>query len=431
MSDQKIACGIDFGTSNSVVSIVRPGADGVPHIDIVPFEHGADTIPTALFYPADQAMPQFGQRAVSSYQSREEGRFMRSMKRALGTSLMSEGTMIGMKRVSFSDIIATFLKHVKDRAEEFANLTIDNVVMGRPVHFVDGDAAANAAAQNQLEACARQAGFKNIQFQYEPIAAAFAHEANLPDDREYMGLVIDIGGGTSDFSVIRLSRQYQEKFDRTQDVLANTGVRIGGNDFDRRLSLAGFMPLLGMGSMMREKGLTFPKGPFFDLSEWSRIPFMYTPKYKRDLETLCKEAADDQKVSRLMDVVTHEWGHTLLGCVEESKIALSQKMDCQADLSWIETGLICSLTRQIFDISVHDDVARIQDQLDECLHQAGIRPENIDLVIMTGGGTALPIIQDQVKAAYPHAMLSRANMMASVGMGLGYDAGRHYNDGPN
>ncbi len=426
MTHRKIACGIDFGTSNSVVSVVRAGLDGAPHIDVVPFDHGADTIPTALFYPTDQAMPHFGRRAVSSYQNREEGRFMRSVKRALGTSLMSEGTMIGMKRVSFSEIIATFLKHVKDRAEEVAHTAIDDVVMGRPVHFVDGDTAANDAAQNQLEACARQAGFKNIQFQYEPIAAAFAHEATLPDDCEYTGLVIDIGGGTSDFSVIKLSRQYQEKFDRSQDVLANTGVRIGGNDFDRRLSLAGFMPLLGMGSMMREKGLTFPKGPFFDLSEWSRIPFMYTPKYKRDLETLCKEAADAHKVSRLMDVVAHEWGHTLLGCVEESKITLSQMMDCQADLSWIEKGLICLLTRQMFDISVQDDVARIQDQLDECLNQAGIRPEHIDLVIMTGGGTAIPIIQDRVKISYPHARLSRDNMMASVGMGLGYDAGRQY-----
>ena len=146
MSDEKIACGIDFGTSNSVVSVVRPGTDGVPHIDIVPFDHGADTIPTALFYPAHQTMPQFGRSAVSSYQNREEGRFMRSVKRALGTSLMSEGTMIGMKRVSFSEIIGTFLKHVKDRAEEVAGTTLNNVVMGRPVHFVDGDAAANAAA---------------------------------------------------------------------------------------------------------------------------------------------------------------------------------------------------------------------------------------------------------------------------------------------
>lgn len=351
---------------------------------------------------------------------------MRSVKRVLGTSLMSEGTMIGMKRVSFSDIIATFLKHIKDRAEEVAHLTIDDVVMGRPVHFVDGDAAANAAAQNQLEACARQAGFKNIQFQYEPIAAAFAHEAKLPDDREYMGLVIDIGGGTSDFSVIKLSRQYQEKFDRSQDVLANTGIRIGGNDFDRRLSLAGFMPLLGMGSMMRDKGLTFPKGPFFDLSEWSRIPFTYTPKYKRDLENLCKEAADVHKVSRLMDVVSHEWGHTLLGCVEESKITLSQMMDYQADLSWIEKGLICLLTRRMFDDAVQDDVERIQNKMDDCLQQAGLYGSDINLVIMTGGGTAIPIIQDRVKISYPHARLSRANMMASVGMGLGYEAGRQY-----
>jgi hypothetical chaperone protein len=141
---------------------------------------------------------------------------------------------------------------------------------------------------------------------------------------------------------------------------------------------------------------------------------------------LCKEAADVHKVSRLMDVVSHEWGHTLLGCVEESKITLSQMMDYQADLSWIEKGLICLLTRRMFDDAVQDDVERIQNKMDDCLQQAGLYGSDINLVIMTGGGTAIPIIQDRVKISYPHARLSRANMMASVGMGLGYEAGRQY-----
>jgi hypothetical chaperone protein len=196
----EIACGIDFGTSNTTVAITQENDD---QITLVPVEENHLTIPSAIFFPTESPTIVFGRQAINAHIGREEGRFMRSFKRVLGTSLMKEGTYVSGRKTRFENIIGHFIEDIKCKAELSAAREIKSVVAGRPVHFVDGNDQADKEAQGQLEAILAAAGFENIRFQYEPIAAAFAHELTM-GDKERLAAVMDIGGGTSDFTIMRL-----------------------------------------------------------------------------------------------------------------------------------------------------------------------------------------------------------------------------------
>ncbi len=174
MTMSTTSCGIDFGTSNSSVALASQGS-----ISLVPVENNSVTIPSAIFFQGKENTPTYGRAAINMFFNRESGRFMRSLKRVLGTSLMKQGTIVNGKAMKFEKIISPFLQNLKTQADAKAGTDIENVVMGRPVHFIDNDPAANQRAQDELKAMAASVGFKNIEFQFEPIAAAFAHEAKI------------------------------------------------------------------------------------------------------------------------------------------------------------------------------------------------------------------------------------------------------------
>ncbi len=418
----EIACGIDFGTSNTTVAIAQGNND---QITLVPVEEDHLTIPSTIFFPSENSTVFFGRKAINAHVAREEGRFMRSFKRGLGTSLMKEGTHISGRKTKFENIIGHFIEDIKNKAELLADKEIQNVVAGRPVHFVDGNDQADKEAQSQLEAIFTAAGFKHIRFQYEPIAAAFAHELTM-GDKERLAVVMDIGGGTSDFTIMRLSERYIKKQDRQDDILSNAGIRIGGNDFDRALSLKSFMPLLGLGSQWGAKGLGFPITPFFDLSELSKIQYMYTQKYKRDLRALIGQSNDKILTHRLLSIVEEEQGHTLMACVEETKIQLSSCEQTTADLSFIEADLRAHIDRTQFEESLQGNIESIQKTINNCIMMAGVKTDYVVLVILTGGGTAIPLIQQVTRRIFPQAKISDGNRLSSVGFGLACDARRYY-----
>lgn len=418
----EIACGIDFGTSNTTVAITQDNDD---QITLVPLEDQHLTIPSTIFFPVESPTVVFGRKAINAHIAQEDGRFMRSFKRVLGTSLMKEGTYIGGRKTKFENIIGHFIEDIKNKAELLADREIRHVVAGRPVHFVDGNDKADKEAEDQLQAIFAAAGFKHIRFQYEPIAAAFAHELTM-GDAERLAVVMDIGGGTSDFTIMRLSERYIKKQDRQEDILANTGVRIGGNDFDRALSLKCFMPLLGLGSLWGAKGLDFPIAPFFDLSELSKIQCMYTHKYKRDLKELISQSNDKALTHRLLSIVEEEQGHGLMSVVEETKIHLSSCEQTMADLSFIEADLQAHTSRMQFEESLSANIQSLQKTINDCITMAGVKANDVALVILTGGGTAIPLIQEITRRIFPHAEISDGNRLSSVGFGLACDARRYY-----
>jgi hypothetical chaperone protein len=415
------SCGIDFGTTNSAVALARDGRKA-----LVPLEDGRTTLPSALFFPTRKD-PLFGRAAIDSYLLGTEGRLLRGLKKILGTALMQDKTQLGHRSLSFAAILQIFIAHLKDGAEQACGQTVGHVVMGRPVHFHDNNHAADGTAQDTLRAVAHAVGFTHVEFLYEPIAAAFAHEALV--EKEKLALVVDLGGGTSDFTVIRLSTARARSADRTQDILATTGVRVGGTTFDYRLSLQCFMPLLGLGdeyhdSFDDEKWLPMPRAVYQDLSDWPFVHRAQTPQALRQTQDLMRRAADPVNLERLLRVQEEQRGHALLACVEDTKIILTQEADCRAPVSWFAPPDRPHVTRAALEDAIAADTARIMEALADCLQRAGVTADRIELVILTGGSTALPLIQKTIADLFPHAQLSQGNRMDSVGLGLAYHSER-------
>ena len=220
------ACGIDFGTSNSTVGWLRPGVPA-----LLPLEDGKPTLPSAVFFNADEESTHYGRDALQEYLEGYEGRLMRALKSLLGSNLMEGSTEVGGRALRYSDLLASFIGELKQRAEVAAGRAFDQAVFGRPVFFVDDNPAADRRAQDTLEHIARQVGFREVSFQFEPIGAALHYEASLA--REELVLIADIGGGTADFSLVRLSPERARHLDRQDDLLGNAGLHVGGTDFDR------------------------------------------------------------------------------------------------------------------------------------------------------------------------------------------------------
>ena len=413
------SCGIDFGTSNSSVAVANHQG-----ISLVPVEGDSVTIPSALFYPADASGVLFGRRAINTFLSRTEGRFMRSLKRVLGSSAMKQGTLVNGKVLKFDRIISSFLNNLRASTTAFSGQEIDNVVLGRPVHFVDNDPAADAAAQDELSAIAKLVGFKNVEFQFEPIAAAFAHEVNVVGEK--LALVADIGGGTSDFSVIRLSSKYVGKTDRSSDILANTGVRVGGNDFDKDLSLAVILPELGYLTTYGDKQLEVPLKYFHDLSEWSKVNFLYIPKVLSQVRQFLHESHDKKKLARLLNVLEQESGHAVLAAAEDTKIALTHDPTYTADFNFVEKGFSINIARQVFEHSIEREIGKMATSVTECISKAGVRLSSIELVILTGGSTEVPLVQRCFRDLFPQAEFTDENKLSSVGLGLAYDSQKRF-----
>jgi hypothetical chaperone protein len=437
-------CAIDFGTSNSAIAI--PAAQGGNHgMRLVPLEGEQLTMPTAVFYCTDgddlppgvhrpkdtAAQPElprtFGRAAVKAYIDGYEGRLMRSMKSVLGTALIDQTTEVGHGYgVKYQDIITGYLRHLRECAQQAGGQPLTQVVMGRPVFFVDDEPERDAQAQASLEAAARSVGFTDVAFQFEPIAAAFDYEQHLQG--EEIVLVADIGGGTSDFSVVRVGPQRATRIDRRDDILANHGVHVAGTDFDRRVSLASVMPTLGFGAygptIKGQEPRPVPSRAYFDLTTWHLINTVYQPQRVAELRAMLDFYGDPVHHQRLLKVVQERLGHALVGLAESAKIAVSSGGQHDIDLSIIERGLHEPFDDSMAAQALTDDLARIVACAHDTVKMAGIKTSDISALYFTGGSTGLDLLTGQLEQAFPAARAARGDRLASVATGLALHAGR-------
>lgn len=406
--------GIDFGTSNSAIAWAEPQGKAQP----IPLEGDALAMPTAVFYNAEENSTHFGREAITHYLEGTEGRLMRSLKSLLGSPLLMETTLINNQLVSFQDIITTYLATLRERATRHLGVAPTRVMMGRPVHFVDDDAARDAQAEASLRQAAEAVGFKDIAFQLEPIAAALDYEQRLT--RETTVLVADIGGGTSDFTVVRLGPERMHKLNRADDVLATTGVHIGGTDFDQRLSLGQLMPLLGYGHMGPQHR-EVPNRVFFDLSTWHLINWQYQPKAMAQAKALQVNYSDVRLHDRLMRVLTERYGHHMAHDVEQAKIRCSQTdHDTRIDLSYVETGLAASLSPTDLHAHLAQLLASTVACARECVQRAGLTHGKPDAIYLTGGSSALRTFQQALQTEFAGVPLVEGDLFGGVASGLVY-----------
>ncbi|MCC6912729.1 MAG: Hsp70 family protein [Rhodospirillaceae bacterium] len=414
------ACGLDFGTSNSAIGVIRNNAPA-----LAPVEGDAALIPSAVFFDYENKnRVQFGQEAIASYIAQHDGRLMRALKSILSSSLIDEKTQLGSKMVPLREVVETFVRHLKEKAEVFAGEDLTSVVHGRPVRFVDDDDAADARAQKVLADIAHKVGFRDVAFVYEPIAAAYHYEETAR--REETVLIADIGGGTSDFTIIRVGPQQSRRVDRTSDILANDGARIGGTDFDALLSLEAVMPALGLGTRLIEKNLPMPNSLYIELANWPTINFAYTFKNERLLLELIRGAREPEKVERLLKIVRARLGHRIAFAVEDAKIALSDTESAALPLDFIESALEAVATRAGFDRAISEKTARLNKLAAQCIKDAGLAPPAINTIFFTGGSGRVPAVRQAIMRAAPDARATEGSDFLSVALGLTREAQKRF-----
>ena len=416
-------CAIDFGTSNSAIAL--PAGD---RVQLVELEPGQRTMPTAVFYAVEglaaheEPQRHYGRAAVAAYVDGIEGRLMRSMKSILGSSLATQATDVGGGRsVRYLDVVGGYLRHLKTLAEAQAGQALSRVVLGRPVFFVADEPERDAAAQAALAQAAREVGFAEISFQYEPIAAALDYETTV--DREQIVLVADIGGGTSDFSLVRVGPQQRRRIDRKDDILANHGVHIAGTDFDRHIELLRILPCCGYRAL-GPTGREVPSRAYFDLATWHLINTVYAPARVAELARMKTFYSDLQQHARLMTVVQQHLGHALIARAEAAKIAVAEGGTAHIDLSLLQPGLSLTLDEPNAVAAIDADLDRIASAADETLAQAGLAAGQVDALYFTGGSTGLKPLADRIAARLPAARVMRGDRFASVAQGLGVHARR-------
>lgn len=413
-----LACGLDFGTSNSTLG--RVGADGQPQL--LALENGQPTMPSVLFFGFEDDRVHFGRGAIAEYVTGAEGRLMRSLKSVLGTALFADATRVKARRLGFGEIIGTYVGELKRRAEAQLGGELTRVVMGRPVQFVDDDPQADRIAQGQLEAAVRAQGFRDIAFQFEPIAAALDYERQVSSEK--LALIVDLGGGTSDFSLVRVSPQRAGAADRSADILATAGVHIGGTDFDRLLAMSRIMPELGLGSRTRDGKRHLPVAPYYDLSTWHRINRLYDAQALRDLRSTMREAVEGERVKTMVMLVEDRLGHRLIGAVEAAKIALSDAAETEFVFPVREKEIRTTIDVQHLGAALADSVSRLEATIGETLRRAGLAAGAVDSLILTGGSTLVPAVAGRLRALFPAADMVRTDVLGSVGLGLALEAKR-------
>ncbi|MEM8653533.1 MAG: Hsp70 family protein [Pseudomonadota bacterium] len=407
--------GIDFGTSNSAAGYVR---DGKPHL--VSMASGQTTLPTTVFFDYDARKMLMGHPANAALLDGIEGRFMRALKRVLGTSIMHEKRQLLNERITFVDIIARFLAEVKRRAEAEAGHDFDHALSGRPVVFHGTGDPREAQAEADLRACYLAAGFKEVSFLPEPEAAAIASGAL--DHPGAIGLIVDIGGGTSDFSLFRARNNEAE-------ILSNHGVRIGGTDFDRSISIDRVMPLLGAGTLIRNAigpgTLPAPKAIFNDLATWEKIPFLYTAKTRRMARDMAQLAEERDKMARLETVLENELGHDVAFAVEQGKIdANSGDQDATIALGQVARGLSAPLPTADLRGILAPHAQTLRQGAEDTLKMAGIGAGQIDQVIYVGGSSLMSMVTNTMGNLFPDARHSFSEVFTAVADGLALSAGR-------
>jgi hypothetical chaperone protein len=417
--------GIDFGTSNSAAALV--GADG--KLNVIPLERQTSAMPTVLYFSQEDGRVEYGSVALATYLKAAQeqvmgGRLMRSIKSLLGSKLMDEQTLVNGELLSFFDIVVLFFKELKARSEAHVGQTVHRAMLGRPVHFVDDSPERDALAQTTLARAAHAAGFESVAFQLEPIAAAFDFERRITQDTTV--LVVDIGGGTSDFTVIQLGPDRQQQSDRSHDILATTGVHLGGTDFDRLLNLGCVMPFLGLGHA-GPNGREVPNSVFFDLSTWHLIHHAYSRKSMHQATELWRSYTDRHLHQRLMHVLKERQGHQILTQVENAKIECSMtEANAGIDLDCVESSLAADLSPQALQSQLAQPLSAIVRCAQDCVSLAGI--PTVDMVYLTGGSSALTPLMKGLQQAFPSAEMVKGDRFGGVAAGLawaGHVAGQH------
>jgi hypothetical chaperone protein len=411
------ACGLDFGTSNTALALVEAG--GVRALPVDPGHEPPENIPTLLFFSEDHRRF-YGSRAVDEYLERAmAGRFVQSVKRHLPSKAFTT-TFINGQSLDLSDLIAGFLESLKLQADREAGEPVTKVLMGRPAVF-HADPERDRLAQDRLERAAFMAGFEEVRFRFEPIAAARSFESDL--DRDLLCLVGDLGGGTSDFTVMRLGPERRRGGDRADDVLGSAGVDVAGNDLDAVLVRLKVLPRLGFGARYSPLGrpVPVPTRLHMAMTSWHALSFAATEANLDELKGWIRSADDAAGLERLHEILDWNLGFELFRAVERCKVELSRQAEGVLSFRAGRIAIEEPVTRLEFDAAVRPLVGKLEGCLDGLLERLELRPQDIGAVFLTGGTSLVPSVRALFERRFPGKLLAK-DVFTSVGHGLGVEA---------
>jgi len=443
-------CGFDYGTSNCAIGIEHEAS-----VQLVPLEGTNTFLPSTLYALDRDLITEFVARHISAEQDRQdfvalrrntltraqrvrreedldedeqtlffgraafaeyfqwpdEGYFVKSPKSFLG------GTGLREQHISFfEDVVTAMMQNIKRRSEHNLGKELTHTVIGRPVNFQGIDAeASNLQALDILTVAGKRAGFKEIEFLYEPIAAGLDFEASMTENKTV--LVVDIGGGTTDCAMVRMGPDYAIKSDRSADFLAHTGERVGGNDLDIRIAGKQLMPLFGMESTLKT-GLPMPTQLYWNAittNDVSALATFNSLETKFQMEQLRLDATEPTLIERFIHLREEKHNYHLVRNAEEAKIVLSDALEHQVRLDYIETGLNTLMTREQFALSIQSPLEKMLLLMTEAIQQAGVKP---DVIYMTGGSAKSPIIRSAIQDRIGNVPVLDGDHFGSVAAGL-------------
>ena len=412
-----LGIGFDFGTTNSSIAIADPGGD--VRLAKFPYSGGSTESFRSLLYlerhkeGSRSAIKSWsGPLGIDHYlQSDDKGRLIQSLKSFL-TSKSLQTTEIFGRRFQLEDLVANIMRDVRLEVERQFGMPVRKATVGRPVRFVGAESEADDDyAVGRLEKALHTAGFEDVRFELEPVAAAHYYAQTVRQDE--LLLIGDFGGGTSDFSLLRVGPH------RLQ-VVANEGLALAGDAFDAKIIRYLVSPALGAGTSLDSNGklLPVPGWVYYKLERWHHLSLLRSRETIHMLESVARQALEPEKIAALLYLVKHDLGYQLHRAVQRVKVTLSHAERSVFRFSDGDVEMDAEVTRTEFEDWIGDELASIERQVDALTSKAGIANGQVDRVFLTGGSSLVPSVRRVFASRFGAESIRAGDEFTSVAHGL-------------
>ncbi|TNE42552.1 MAG: Hsp70 family protein [Alphaproteobacteria bacterium] len=414
--------GIDFGTTNSAVAF----SDGTAKPRLIEMADGEQTLRSILFFDAEE---RDARRRPRSYVGQDainvaldpifEGRLIQSIKSYLTHSAFGSTSIFGV-RMALPDLVAYIIAEMRNRAVQQMGDFDGPIVAGRPAEFVgSGEEGAEDLALTRLRDAYRFAGFGEVEFEFEPVAAAYAYATRL--DRDELVLIADFGGGTSDFCLLNVGPSLRESAAQRDAIIAVDGVGIAGDAFDARIVERCISPQLGRGTdylAPSGKSLPMPNWIYDQLKAWHKLSFINTPRTHNILDEVISGSAEASSIVALKKLIQDNLGFHLYRAVEKAKHQLSSEYETDFTFDIGPTRLHQCIKRVEFEEWIAPELAEISTCVERTLAKSNLSFADVDRVFMTGGSSFIPAVRQIFAERFGEEKLRGGEELTSVANGL-------------
>ena len=414
------ALGLDFGTTNTVLAMATGQANATHSMSFTSSAGESDSMRTALSFMKDRTLGaqalkvEAGQAAIRMFiDNPGDCRFLQSIK-TFAASAAFQATLVFARRQQFEDLMEIFLRRLKAYAGDNWPEDVSQLVVGRPVRFAGGN-PDEALALQRYQAALSRFGFPEIHYVYEPVAAAYYFAQSLTRDANV--LVADFGGGTTDYSLIRFERHAGEL---RAVPIGHSGVGIAGDHFDFRLIDNLVSPEIGKGSHFKsfDKLLEVPAGYYANFGRWNQLSIFKTTREFADLQSLVRSATEPDKLELFIDLIEHDEGYPLYQAISATKMALSQSEEAEFNFAPLGKAGRKTVKRSDFETWIADDLARIEDALEEVLQKSNTEAGSVDKVFLTGGSSIVPAVRRIFERRFDQSRIESGGELLSIAHGL-------------